>query len=219
MSPSPSGRARRKRCGERVRFAGKLVLGVISRARAYVYQSSLIGRGPWFESRIAHSEFAGLLERIWRAPCRKLRDGYGPASSVGPPVGWGEANFRARGSSRVRAPRDRAGGSHDDHDRQPHLRPRHVRRPRRRSRRPPCRGRLSRHARGHAVRSNADGDVIGVTIVNARGLLDRDGKITITIPERIDVSAAALAPAMSSPAASAPSAHPWHPGSPHHRRR
>ena len=54
---------------------------------------------------------------------------------------------------------------------------------------------------GHAVRYNADGDVIGVTIVNARWLLDRDGKITITIPERIDVSAAALAPAMASPAA------------------
>ena len=54
---------------------------------------------------------------------------------------------------------------------------------------------------GHAVRYNADSDVIGVTIVNARWLLDRDGKITITIPERIDVSAAALAPAMASPAA------------------
>jgi len=53
---------------------------------------------------------------------------------------------------------------------------------------------------GHAVRCNAAGDVIGVTIVNARWLLDRDGKITITIPERIDVSAAALAPAMASPA-------------------
>lgn len=54
---------------------------------------------------------------------------------------------------------------------------------------------------GHAVRYNADGDVIGVTIVNARWLLDRDGKVTITIPKRIDVSAAALAPAMASPAA------------------
>ena len=54
---------------------------------------------------------------------------------------------------------------------------------------------------GHAVRYNANGDVIGVTIVNARWLLDRDGKVTITIPERIDVSAAALAPAMASPAA------------------
>jgi uncharacterized protein YuzE len=54
---------------------------------------------------------------------------------------------------------------------------------------------------GHAVRYNAAGDVIGVTIVNARWLLDRDGKITITLPERIDISAAALAPAMASPAA------------------
>lgn len=54
---------------------------------------------------------------------------------------------------------------------------------------------------GHAVRYDAAGDVIGVTIVNARWLLDRDGKITITIPERIDVSADALAPALTSPAA------------------
>jgi uncharacterized protein YuzE len=29
---------------------------------------------------------------------------------------------------------------------------------------------------GHAVRDNANGDVIGVTIVNARRLLDRDGR-------------------------------------------
>ena len=54
---------------------------------------------------------------------------------------------------------------------------------------------------GHAVRYNAMGEVIGVTIVNARWLLDRDAKITITIPERIDVSAAALAPALTAPAA------------------
>ena len=54
---------------------------------------------------------------------------------------------------------------------------------------------------GHAIRYNADGEVIGVTIVNARWLLDRDGKITITIPERIDVSADALAAALASPAA------------------
>jgi uncharacterized protein YuzE len=54
---------------------------------------------------------------------------------------------------------------------------------------------------GHAVRYNTDRDVIGVTIVNARCLLDRDGKFTITIPERIDVSAAALAAAMASAAA------------------
>ena len=54
---------------------------------------------------------------------------------------------------------------------------------------------------GHAVRYNEAGEVIGVTIINTRWLLDRDGKITIKIPERVDVSADALAPALSSPAA------------------
>lgn len=54
---------------------------------------------------------------------------------------------------------------------------------------------------GHAVRYNDAGEVIGVTIVNARWLLDRDGKITITIAKRIDVTADALAPALASPAA------------------
>ena len=54
---------------------------------------------------------------------------------------------------------------------------------------------------GHAVRDNDDGVVIGITIINARWLLDRDGKITITTPERIEVSADALAPALASPAA------------------
>ena len=54
---------------------------------------------------------------------------------------------------------------------------------------------------GHAIRYNDAGDVIGITIVNARWLLDRDGKITITLPERVDVSADALASALSSPAA------------------
>ncbi len=54
---------------------------------------------------------------------------------------------------------------------------------------------------GHAVRYDAAGKVIGITIINARWLLDRDGKISITIPERIDISADALAPALASPAA------------------
>jgi uncharacterized protein YuzE len=54
---------------------------------------------------------------------------------------------------------------------------------------------------GHAVRYDADGEVIGVTIINARWLLDRDGKIIITLPERIEVSANALAAALASPAA------------------
>ena len=43
--------------------------------------------------------------------------------------------------------------------------------------------------------------MIGITIVNARWLLERDGKITITMPVPVDVSADALAPALASPAA------------------
>jgi uncharacterized protein YuzE len=54
---------------------------------------------------------------------------------------------------------------------------------------------------GHAVRYGTNGEVIGITIVNARWLLDRDGKITITLPERVEVSADVLAPALASPAA------------------
>jgi len=51
------------------------------------------------------------------------------------------------------------------------------------------------------VRYDDAGELIGVTIVDGRWLLDRDGKITITIPERIEVTADALAPALASPAA------------------
>jgi len=49
---------------------------------------------------------------------------------------------------------------------------------------------------GHAVRFDADGDVIGITVVNAKWLVERDGQITITIPERIETSALDLAPAL-----------------------
>ena len=54
---------------------------------------------------------------------------------------------------------------------------------------------------GHAMRYDTDGEVIGMTIVNARWLLDRDGKITITMPEPVDVCTEALAPALASRAA------------------
>lgn len=39
---------------------------------------------------------------------------------------------------------------------------------------------------GHAVQLDDDGEVIGLTIVNAKWLLDRDGKLVVTIPERIE---------------------------------
>jgi uncharacterized protein YuzE len=51
---------------------------------------------------------------------------------------------------------------------------------------------------GHAVRFDEDGDVIGITIVNAKWLLERDGKIGITVPEVIETSADDLAPVLRS---------------------
>jgi uncharacterized protein YuzE len=48
---------------------------------------------------------------------------------------------------------------------------------------------------GHAVRFDADGRLVGITIVNARRLVDQDGAIRITLPETI--SAADIAPALA----------------------
>jgi uncharacterized protein YuzE len=39
---------------------------------------------------------------------------------------------------------------------------------------------------GHAVRLDEHGEVIGITIVNAKWLLGRDGRITITVPSMIE---------------------------------
>lgn len=48
---------------------------------------------------------------------------------------------------------------------------------------------------GHAVRYGPDGEIVGITIVNARRLLDEKGAIRITLPETI--SAADLGPALA----------------------
>jgi uncharacterized protein YuzE len=37
---------------------------------------------------------------------------------------------------------------------------------------------------GHAVRLDAEGTVIGMTIVNARWLIERDGTIVISVPQQ-----------------------------------
>jgi uncharacterized protein YuzE len=47
---------------------------------------------------------------------------------------------------------------------------------------------------GHAVRFDAAGQIIGITIVNARRLVDQHGGVRITLPETI--SAADIAPAL-----------------------
>jgi uncharacterized protein YuzE len=49
---------------------------------------------------------------------------------------------------------------------------------------------------GHAVRFNAAGEIIGITLVNARWLLDRDGKLDITLPQHIEVAAQTISPAL-----------------------
>ncbi len=46
---------------------------------------------------------------------------------------------------------------------------------------------------GHAVRYDEDGQVIGITIVNAKMLSERDGTITVTVPDQIKASAEDLA--------------------------
>jgi uncharacterized protein YuzE len=56
---------------------------------------------------------------------------------------------------------------------------------------------------GHAVRLNESGEIIGITVVNARWLAGRDGRITVTVPEsahapeRLETSAKDLAPALA----------------------
>jgi uncharacterized protein YuzE len=56
---------------------------------------------------------------------------------------------------------------------------------------------------GHAVMLDEKGEIIGITIVNAKWLAERDGRITVTIPEsacaaeRLETSAKDLAPALA----------------------
>lgn len=56
---------------------------------------------------------------------------------------------------------------------------------------------------GHAIRLNDSGEIIGITIVNAKWLAERDGRITVSIPEShaglesLETSAEDLAPALA----------------------
>jgi uncharacterized protein YuzE len=50
---------------------------------------------------------------------------------------------------------------------------------------------------GHAVRLDEDGQVIGITIVNAKWLLERDGKLMITVPSVIETNTDELAAALA----------------------
>lgn len=45
---------------------------------------------------------------------------------------------------------------------------------------------------GHHVRFDKDGNLVGVTLLHPKSILQQDGKITITIPERVEVGPDAL---------------------------
>ena len=52
-------------------------------------------------------------------------------------------------------------------------------------------------AEGHVLRFDATGQVIGLTIINARWLLDRQGEITVTLPELVHLSPRQLEAALT----------------------
>jgi uncharacterized protein YuzE len=50
---------------------------------------------------------------------------------------------------------------------------------------------------GHALRFGPNGDLIGVTIVRPKWLIEHEGKVTITMPERVEVEPDALRSALA----------------------
>jgi len=49
---------------------------------------------------------------------------------------------------------------------------------------------------GHAVRFDPDGNLVGLTLVRPKRLLERDGELRVTLPVPSDVPAEQLAPAL-----------------------
>jgi uncharacterized protein YuzE len=50
---------------------------------------------------------------------------------------------------------------------------------------------------GHALRFGPDGDLVGITIVNAKWLIEHEGKVTVTVPQHLEVGAGALGAALA----------------------
>ncbi len=50
---------------------------------------------------------------------------------------------------------------------------------------------------GHVVRFEPGTQrVVGLTVINARSVIDRDGRLIVTVPETVEASADELAPAL-----------------------
>lgn len=51
---------------------------------------------------------------------------------------------------------------------------------------------------GHVVRyAPGTSRIVGLTVIGARQILERDGRLSVTIPETVQASAATLAPALA----------------------
>jgi len=62
----------------------------------------------------------------------------------------------------------------------------------------PAEGEGEETPEGHLVRfAPGTQRVVGLTVVNARSVLDRDGRLIVTIPETVEASADELAPALT----------------------
>ena len=53
---------------------------------------------------------------------------------------------------------------------------------------------------GHVLRFDAAGKVIGLTIISAKWLLERDGELIVTLPEQVRVAPAAIEAAFATAA-------------------
>jgi uncharacterized protein YuzE len=53
---------------------------------------------------------------------------------------------------------------------------------------------------GHVLRFDAAGKIIGLTIINAKWLLERDGELIVTLPEQVHVASAAIEAAFAAAA-------------------
>jgi uncharacterized protein YuzE len=53
---------------------------------------------------------------------------------------------------------------------------------------------------GHVLRFDATGKIIGLTIINAKWLLERDGELIVTLPEQVHVAPAAIEAAFAAAA-------------------
>jgi uncharacterized protein YuzE len=62
----------------------------------------------------------------------------------------------------------------------------------------PAEGEGEETPEGHVVRFEPGTQrVVGLTVINARSVLDRDGRLIVTVPETVEASAAELAPALA----------------------